>query len=208
MEISKLRNKNFELNFFKVNNGSLRNYPNKSYDNHNINKFGLVNELNIINGTASLNSNSPSFSSSGTSTATSSLVLTPTNANGINSVKLLNNNNNTNNRNNEQTTSQIYKINGNLMNLNDSFIQIDYDNHRNIQNGQIKCSTSSEFKNETNNNGIMLNHANNKLQPKIISNQNGHSIANGFLNKYPRVRQNSMSKSKGLYLKLCHLTEF
>ncbi len=150
-------------------------------DNYNNNKFSLLNELNIINGTASLNSNSPSFSSSGTSTATSSLVLTPTNGNG--NVKFVNNNN-TNN-------GQIYKINGHLMNLNDSFIQIDYDNHRNMQNGHIKCSTSSEFKNEINNNKLTLNTNNNKK----IANQNVHSIANGFLNKYPRVRQNSMSKS-------------
>lgn len=130
-----------------------------------------------------MNSNSPSFSSSGTSTATSSLVLTPTNANG--NVKFVNNNNNNTNN------GQIYKINGHLMNLNDSFVQIDYDNHRNMPNGQIKCSTSSEFKNETNNNKLMLNTNNNKK----IANQNGNSIANGFLNKYPRVRQNSMSKS-------------
>jgi hypothetical protein len=157
----------------------------------------LINEQHIINGTASLNSNSPSFSSSGTSTATSSLILTPTNTNGTNNIKSFNNN-----RINEQMNGQAYKMNGHLLNLSDSLVQVDYDNHRNIQNGYIKCSNLNEINNEANinsnnnnNNTLILNHATNKKQAKIIANQNGHSIANGFLNKYPKVRQNSMSKS-------------
>jgi len=96
---------------------------------------------------------------------------------------------------------QTYKMNGHLMNLSDSLVQVDYDNHRNIQNGYIKCLNLNEINNEANinsnnnNNTLILNHATNKKQAKIIANQNGHSIANGFLNKYPKVRQNSMSKS-------------
>ena len=100
---------------------------------------------------------------------------------------------------NNDASNQIYKINAHLLNLNDSFIQIDLESHQKMQQQQkyqheINNNNNNNTHNHANTNGsnIMLNMTNNNK--KAAKQSNGQST-NGFLNKYPRVRQNSMSKS-------------